>query len=198
MGDETAILDRAAAPYRHLLTVDEFLILDQAGAFRELGRVELIEGEIFVMAPLYRPHARALVELTTDLTNAVRALGTSLQTLSPVSARLDLHSLPEPDLLVIDAAAATDEDGFVTAAMVKLVVEVADSSLSHDLGPKLRLYARAGVPEYWVADVNGREIIRFHAPTGESYNERAVFAFGEPVVAATIPGLTVDTGRLAS
>lgn len=197
MGDETAILDSAAAPYRHLLTVDEFLILDQAGAFRELGRVELIEGEIFVMAPLYRPHARALVELTTDLTNAVRTLGTSLQTLSPVSARLDLHSLPEPDLLVIDAAAAGEEE-FVTPETLRLVVEVADSSLSHDLGRKLALYARTGVPEYWVADVNGREIVRLHAPAGDAYTERAVFAFGERVPAATIDGLTVDTGRLKS
>ena len=192
MGNETAILDRAAAPYRHLLTVDEFLILDEAGAFRDLGRVELIEGEIFVMAPLYRPHAKTLWELTVAVGRAVEQMA-GIEGLSPVSAKMNPNSLPEADIVLASVA----DDKIVTPETVRLMIEVADSSLSHDLGPKLRLYARAGVPEYWVADVNGREIIRFHAPTGESYNERAVFAFGEPVVAATIPGLTVDTGRLA-
>lgn len=195
MGDETAILDRAAAPYRHLLTVDEFLILDEAGAFRDLGRVELIEGEIFVMAPLYYPHGRILLDLTVALDAAVRRVGPPLQALTPVSARLSDNSLPEADLLVVDATTA--DDGFVTPAMVRIMVEVAASSLAHDLGSKLRLYARSGVPEYWVADVNGREIIRFHAPTGDSYAERTTFAFGNTVPSATIPGLTVDTGRLA-
>ena len=75
-------------------------------------------------------------------------------------------------------------------------MEVSDSSLRHDLGRKLRLYARTGVPEYWVADVNRRQIIRLHVPEGESYREQATFAFGEPVPSARIAGLTVDTARL--
>lgn len=80
---------------------------------------------------------------------------------------------------------------------MRLLVEVSDSSLGHDLGRKLRLYARTGVPEYWVADVNRRKIIRFHAPVGEEYAERTEFAFGVAVASATIAGLTVDTARLA-
>ena len=78
-----------------------------------------------------------------------------------------------------------------------LVVEVADTSLSHDLGKKLRLYARSGIPEYWVADVRGGRIIRFHVPAGDAYVECAEFSFGEPIPSVTIPGLTVDTARLA-
>lgn len=42
-----------------MLTVDDFLILDEAGALEKLGRVELIDGEIYVLSPLFRPHARA-------------------------------------------------------------------------------------------------------------------------------------------
>lgn len=192
MGNETAILDQAAAPYRHLLTVDEFLILDEAGAFEKLGRVELIEGEIFVMAPLYRPHARVLFQLTIAVGLAVDGLP-GVEALTPVSAHLDDHSLPEADIVIADIV----QEKFVSSPNVRLLIEVADSSLSHDLGRKLRLYARNGVPEYWVADVNGREIIRFHAPAGEAYIERATFAFGDPVPSATIEGLTVDTSRLA-
>lgn len=195
MGNQQAIPDRAAVPYRHLLTVEDFLILDQAGAFEGLGRVELIEGEIYVMAPLYFPHGRILLVLTTAVDLAVQSLGMSLQALTPVSARLTDTSLPEPDLMVVAAAAA--HEGVVLPEMVRLFIEVADTSLAYDLGRKLRLYARSGVPEYWVADVNGREIIRFHVPAGERYAERTSFAFGEAVSSATIAGLTVDTSRLA-
>ena len=196
MGSEQAIIAVAEAePFRHRLTVRDFLILDEAGAFEGLGHVELIEGEIFVMAPLYIGHSRVLAELTIDLGNAVRSLSSTLQTLTPVSAKLDLHSLPEADVVVADLAGF--EGDLVTLDIVRLLVEVSASSLRHDLGRKLRLYARTGVPEYWVADVDGRRIIRFHAPAGETYAERAEFAFGETIPSATIPGLTVDTSRLA-
>lgn len=192
MGYEEAILlDRE--PRLHRITVEEFLALDEGGFFEKVGRVELIDGEIFEMAPLHRPHARTLMELTVAIGLAVRSHEPEIEALTPVSARLDPHSLPEADIVL---AAAADE-AFVTAETVRLVVEVSATSLDHDLGRKLRLYARTGVPEYWVADVAGRRVWRFHVPEGESYGERAEFAFGEPIPSATIPGLTVDTARLA-
>ena len=77
------------------------------------------------------------------------------------------------------------------------MVEVAARSLGYDLGPKPRLYARSNVPEYWVADVDGQQIIRLHSPEDDTYRERATFAFGDPVPSATIAGLIVDTSRLA-
>jgi Uma2 family endonuclease len=195
MGNEQAIRVEQE-PRLHRITVEEFLALDEAGFFAEVGRVELIDGEIFEMAPLYRPHARTLLELTVAVGLAVRELGPAIEALTPVSARLDPHSLPEADI-VIATADPEDKDDFVTADTALLLVEVSASSLRHDLGRKLRLYARTGVPEYWVADVNGRTLLRFHAPVGEAYTERAEFAFGATVPSATIPGLSVDTARLA-
>ena len=80
MGSEQAIVATPdTEPYRHLLTVRDFVTLDEAGAFERLGRVELIEGEIFVMAPLYFPHGRVHANLTIDVGNAVRSLGSTLQ-----------------------------------------------------------------------------------------------------------------------
>ena len=120
-------------------------------------------------------------------------LGGDLQVLSPVSAKLDDDSLPEADIMVALAGDAR----LVGLESVLIMVEVSDTSLAYDLGDKHRLYARTGVPEYWVVDVSGRRIIRMHAPAGESYAERTEFAFGQPVTSATIDGLTVDTARLA-
>lgn len=193
MGSEQQIVVAEAEPHRHLLTVRDFLILDEAGAFDEVGRVELIEGEIFKMAPLHRPHARVTTVLTSLVDAAVEALGAKVEALSEPSAELDLHSLPQADIVIADMA----DEAFVTPRTVRLLIEIAASSLKQDLGPKLRLYARTGVPEYWVADVNGRRIIRFHAPVGKDYAERTEYAFGDTVPSATIAGLTVDTSRLA-
>ena len=185
-------ITRPSEPVRHKITVAEFLALDEAGFFED-RHVELIDGEIYEMAALHRPHARTLMVLSTAIDLAVDALDGALEALSPISSKLNEHSLPEADIVVAERAESLVLEG----PSVRLLIEVSDSSLNHDLGRKLTLYAGTGVPEYWVADVNGREIIRFHAPEGETYRERATFAFGEPVPSATIAGLTVDTSRLA-
>lgn len=194
MGSEQAIAARAEVePHRVPLTVRDFLMLDEAGAFKALGRVELIDGEIYTLAPLYFSHGQILLELTIAVGLAVREIDGFLAA-TPVSAELDAHSLPEADILVVREGVG---DRFVTPEFAQIMIEVSASSLRHDLGPKLRLYARTGVPEYWVADISARTIIRFHAPAGERYAERADFPFGALVPSATIDGLTVDTTHLA-
>lgn len=193
MGFEQQIAE-VEGPVRHKLTVEDFLILDSAGAFESVGRVELIDGDIFVMAPLHRPHARILLQLTLAVGLAMERFETDLEALTPVSSRLDDHSLPEPDIVI---AVRADAD-FVTSATARLMIEVSDSSLSHDLGPKAALYARTGVPEYWVADVKGRRIIRMHDPVDGAYQARSEHPFGETIASVTIPGLVVDTARLSA
>ena len=79
---------------------------------------------------------------------------------------------------------------------VALAVEISDSTLKFDLTRKFALYAREGIPEYWVADVKGRKLHQFWAPDGEKYLGSREWAFGEPVEAVSIPGLTADTTSL--
>jgi Uma2 family endonuclease len=54
------------------------------------------------------------------------------------------------------------------------VIEVSDTSLRFDRTTKLRLYARVGIPEYWIVDTNGRQVEVCRNPAGEGYEERAV------------------------
>ncbi|HEU0045785.1 Uma2 family endonuclease [Sphingomonas sp.] len=184
---------RPSEPVRHKITVAEFLALNEAGFFEDRG-VELIDGEIYEMSGVYLAHGRTMTQLMISIGWAVETFGGGLEATAPVSAHLDDVSLPEADIAI---SASGGGDKFLAPEHVRILVEVSSSSLPHDLGPKLRLYAKRSVPEYWVADVNARQIIRFHAPEGEGYRERATFAFGEPVPSATIAGLTVDTARLA-
>ncbi len=183
---------RPSEPTLHKITVAEFLALDEAGFFEE-RRVELIDGEIYEMSPLHMGHGRVSAELAVAVGLALRAFD-GFEFTMPVSTELDQHSLLEADMTIVRKGAG---DRLLSREYVQIVVEISATSLRYDLGRKLQLYARSGVPEYWVADVVGRRIIRFHAPAGEAYSRRAEFAFGDAVPAATITGLVVDTSRLA-
>lgn len=178
---------------RHLLTVDDFVILDEAGAFETVGRVELVDGEIFVLSPLYLPHARTQTALLFAFGDALRGQPRGWEVVAPVSAHLDDHNLPEADLLVF----AGGGDTFVERSNIRLALEVAVSSLRHDLQRKASLYARMGIPEYWIADVKGRRIIRMAEPKNGAYDRRDEFPFGTRVPFATADDLVVDTVTLA-
>lgn len=192
MGSEQPIADAdVEGPIRHKLTVEEFLILDEAGVFGT-KHVELIDGEIFVLSPIFIPHARTQQLVAFEFESAVRRLGGSKQCFAPVSALLDDFNLPEADLMVAEPGG----DRFMSAKAIRIAVEVSSSSVRHDLVKKARLYAKSGLPEYWVFDVAGRRTVRMHDPVGGEYMERTEFAFGEAVPSATVEGLVVDTSAL--
>lgn len=184
--------DLLRPPAKYKLTVADYLTLDERGAFDGL-RTELIEGEIIVMNPQFRPHALVKMELYDGVRDALRALKHQMRAMVEVSLAISQNSLPDPDVLVTTEPAG---QGPVPLNSVKLVIEVSDTSLSSDLRDKSALYAAAGIPEYWVADVNGRVIHQLWAPAGEAYAERREVAFGEVVEAVTIMGLRVETGGL--
>ena len=85
---------RPSEPVRHKITVAEFLALDEAGFF-EGTRVELIDGEIFEMAPLHRPHAGIVPLLSIALDQAIQRLSLAMEVLAEPSAQLDAHNYPK-------------------------------------------------------------------------------------------------------
>ncbi|MEI9850017.1 MAG: Uma2 family endonuclease [Sphingomonas sp.] len=70
---------------------------------------------------------------------------------------------------------------------------MADTTGRYDLTEKARLYAAAGIAEYWVVEIGARVIHQMWAPEGEAYTERREVAFGERIAAATVEGLAVET-----
>ena len=177
---------------KHRLTVDEFLLLDRAGAFGD-RRTELFEGEVYYMSPKHRPHARTVTELVVALAQTLKASGSGLSVLTDISVRLSDHDVPEPDIAITDAPQG---DGILPLEAVRLLIEVADSTLAQDMGLKAALYAGAGVPEYWVADVNARVIHQMWSARPEGYAERREVAFGETIVAATLASVSLETKGL--
>jgi len=181
-----------ARPHLAKLRVRDFLLLAEAGAFDDYPRTELIEGEIWVVQAIHSRHARAHAALTGELFAALKELGSELTLYTAPSTELSDDSMLEPDI----ALAESDDAKTVQGLKVRIAVEISDSSLAMDMGRKRRLYARHGIPEYWVADLDAGVIQQMWAAAGEDYAERREVAFGEVVEAATIAGLKVETGEL--
>jgi Uma2 family endonuclease len=179
-------------PHAAKLRVRDFLLLNDAGAFANYAKSELIEGEIWVVNAVYTQHAKTLARLTTLLTNTVERAGLKLEVYTNLSTNLSDDSLPEPDIVLAD----DHDSGAMPLAKVKLLIEVSDSTLDIDLGRKANLYARHGIPEYWVVDVDGKRILRHSGPRDDGYQVCDEVAFGAPLEATTIAGLVVETGRL--
>jgi Uma2 family endonuclease len=184
------ILDPAT---RHRLTVEEYLLLDSEGAFDD-RRTELFDGEVYYMSPKHRPHARVLGDVYFSIRQALQACGSDLTALIDISVRLSNHDVPDPDIAITDAP---EGKGILPLEALKLVIEVSDTTLAKDLGFKEELYARAGVPEYWVIDINENRVLCHANPRSEAdgggYDGQLDVPFGEVLYSATIDGLTVET-----
>lgn len=131
-------------------TLDEWDLMIRSGVLGEDDRVLLVEGEIYEMCPQNWAHSQGL-GLTQDALTAVLSADTHLRVQLPLY--LGASSDPEPDLAVV-AGKRREQTSHPTTAM--LVIEVSDSSLAFDLGRKAKVYARYGIPVYWVLDVLGR------------------------------------------
>lgn len=174
------------------LKVEDYLRLVQAGAFADHGKTELIEGDVFAMNAQFSRHARVKTRLTGMINEALRALGSDLEALVEVSVALSDDSMPEPD---ISLTRYTGDDP-APADTVALVIEVADTTMAIDLGRKVALYARHGIAEYWVVDVEERQINMMSMPSALSYQKIVQIPFGLVAKALTISGLSVETSGL--
>lgn len=157
---------RLAAPTRRRLTVSDILRMDEAGLFGPEERVELIDGEIIDMATIGSRHAGAVRKLTRLLYEALggRAI-VSVQ--NPL--QLGEHGLPQPDLVVCRPRGDDYTRSHPTAADALLVIEVADSSARFDREIKLPLYAKHGVPEVWIVDLDAGLVRFYRRPQDDSY-----------------------------
>nr|CAA9275415.1 hypothetical protein AVDCRST_MAG63-3282 [uncultured Armatimonadetes bacterium] len=178
---------------RKRFTRTECDFLERTGVLTE--RYELLNGEIIVNVGQNQPHAICVMRVILWL--ALVFGGDRILTQAPVEVAEADHAgnRPEPDVFVLEqpaAAYAQTPKGSDT----RLVVEVADSTLRDDLQTKAALYARAGVPEYWVVDVPSRRLIAHLAPGPQGYTDVAAYAENETVAAQAAPGRPVRVAEL--
>jgi Uma2 family endonuclease len=158
----------SVAIIRRRLTADEYQKMGEVGILRADERVELIEGELVAMSPIGSRHIGCVVILTKWFGDRV---GDRAYVSVQNSLRLSEDSEPEPDIVLLRPRADRYRDSLPRPEDVLLIVEVADSSLAYDRDTKMRLYARAGIPEAWLMDVDGERIVVCRGPTPDGYAE---------------------------
>ena len=183
----SAITENAVS--RHRLTVEAFHRMGEAGIFLEDDRVELIDGEIIDMAPIGSKHAAIVAELNRLF---VVAVGTQARVWIQNPIRLGGESEPQPDIALL-----RPRDDRYAAALplpedVLLVVEVADTTLAYDRDVKVPLYARHGVPEVWLFDLEHSRLHIYTAPSERSYHECRILAEPGLIAPSALPRCAVD------
>ena len=106
------------------------------------------------------------------------------------------NSEPEPDIAVVKIDSKRYRDRHPTPEDVYLLVEVADSILSCDRDRKVQIYAKANIPEYWIIDVNQRQVLVFRQPVGETYQMQQVLGVADAVTPLSFPEITVQLAEL--
>lgn len=153
------------------------------------ARTELLDGEIIDMAPIGSRHAWCVARLTMVLGQRL-ADEALLWVRSPV--RLNDLSEPQPDLALLRLPDDIYEERLPSGSDILLLVEVADTSVRFDRLRKTPAYARAGVVEVWLIDLEARTIECHRDPVDGAYRQVAHFVPGDTISAAFAPDATFE------
>ena len=171
---------------RRPITVDEYERMAETGIIGPAERVELIEGEIILMPPMGPPHFGSAARLNRLF---VKRLGERAVVMPQGPIRLPPLSEPEPDFAIYlprDDFYGTERAG---AEHAYAVVECSDSSLRYDRKTKLRVYAKAGVREYWIVNLIDRCVEVHRSPHELGYRQREVKRSGQDLALEQFPDI---------
>lgn len=179
-------------------SVTEYARMGEAGVFAPGERVELIEGEIIPVSPQNPRHASRIARLTSLF---VGAFGSTHEIRVQLPLTLSSHSEPEPDFALVSLERANQAARHPDGA--DLALEIADTTLPFDRHEKSGLYARAGIPEYWILNLKGQRLEVRRDPAenpegafGWDYSSLTVLAGGQRVCPLFAPGVEFEVSVL--
>ena len=149
-------------------TVNAFYRAVAGDVFDAPNQWELVEGELWKKEPMNPPHA-LLVEDIADLLNERFRGRFWVRQEKPFHVADDGE--PVPDVALVDLTARQARDRHPRPGEMRLVIEVADTSVQRDTTEKALLYAQAGIADYWVSAIRARELFIFRQPTSNGYRE---------------------------
>ncbi|MGI8915094.1 MAG: Uma2 family endonuclease [Chloroflexota bacterium] len=183
----------AIALTRVRFTADDYHRLADAGILGEDDRVELIDGEIVRMSPVGAQHAGTTKKLNR-LFN--RTLGDAVVIGVQDPVRLGDDTEPEPDISVLRTRADFYTASLPVPAEILLLIRVADTSLLADRLVKIPRYARAGIPEVWLVDLDHKRIERHAGPAAEGYTDVTVIAEGQSLPSSVVQSVIIRANEL--
>jgi Uma2 family endonuclease len=181
------------AATRRRFTRKEYYRMAEAGILRERERVELIRGEIVEMSPIGPRHSAFVDNLNRLLARRLPD-DAIVRVRGPVALADDTE--PQPDLTVLRRRTVSYKDREAWAEDALLVVEVADSSLAYDRSTKRRLYAEAGIPEYWVVDCAAETVEVHRGPGPDGYRDVRLVTGEATLLPQAFPDVALRTADI--
>ncbi|MEG4985309.1 Uma2 family endonuclease [Microcoleus sp. BR0-C5] len=169
-------------------TVKEYHKLGEIGIFNPEERLELIEGNIIKLSAKGTVHASATRRTASLLHNLVGNQA-AVYNKSPIA--LDDNSEPEPDIAVVRIDPFDYATHHPTPSEVYLIIEVADSSLTFDREIKAKAYARSGIADYWVLNVNERQLHVFREPAEDGYQSEVILGESASISPLEFPAFNI-------
>jgi Uma2 family endonuclease len=174
-------------------TVADYHRMITSGVLTSDDRVELLDGHVIEMVPQDPPHASTTDE-GSDYLKALFAGQAKVRAQLPVT--LSNCSEPEPDIAVVRIDNNRYRDRHPNPADIFLLIEIADATLKRDRTHKAKLYAQANVPEYWIVDVNQRQLIVFRDPQDGMYQSEAVLTATDQIAPLAFPDVMIKLQSL--
>jgi len=163
------------------LTVEQYHEMIESGILTEDDPVELLEGWLVTKMPKNRRHSLS-TRFTREALESIIPQGWYVDSQEPITT---LDSEPEPDVIVVRGNPRDYAERHPAPADVALVVEVADATLRRDRTLKLRIYASAGIPVYWILNLPDQQLETYGNPTGEGarahYTQQAIYRMTDTV-----------------
>ena len=174
---------KTASAKRVRWTVTDYFRMAEAGLFTD-RRVELLNGEIIEVPAQATAHRAAVTKGSALLLAAFPPPGNWV--VIQGTLRLSRYDAPDPDFHVFDAPVGAPDDQL---PLPLLVIEISDASYRKDAGAKLRAYARAGIPDYWIVNLGARRVEVYRRPENPTPGRRSGWRYAEVTMHG--PGETV-------
>ena len=173
--------------YRHALSIKEYHTLWKAGLLKE--RIELIAGVIYNMAPIGAKHITLTNLLTMELVKRVDPTKWTVQIQS--SIQLNNHSEPEPDICILNKSAEElmNSNSPTASENVQMIIEIANTTLRHDMTIKAPLYAKNNIVNYWIFDLKGKQLIIYSDPQEGRYQQKNTLIASDNRAVEILPGV---------
>jgi len=176
-----------------LWTVDEYHRMIETGILTDDDRVELLEGQIIQISPQQPPHAAITQRAANYLTGLLHG-----QAFVRMQLPITLHpnSEPEPDIAVVRIHPREYLDHHPTPDEIFLLIEVADATFKKDRKQKARTYAKAGIADYWILDINNRQLSILRQPGNKTYEQETILDENATVSPLAFPDVTVSVSQM--
>jgi Uma2 family endonuclease len=188
------VLPKTSKTSLRLWTVEEYHRMAEVGILQPDESVELVAGQIIrKMSPQGTPHATT-IRIVRRLLE--KRLGEQVLVQTQLPIQLNDFSEPEPDVALIIADELRYLEHHPFPSEVYLVIEIADSTLKRDCQVKALDYGSSGIKDYWVLDINNRQLRVFRKGTDQGYESEVIIEENEEVSPLEFPDINIRVSEM--